>query len=137
MRFDKSLSILKNTLLPMQKRGLNCVIELVATKSYGSRPWKRFDADQVFMNVETGEFEFRCSVASVTQFIWNIVFAHDKPEGEYVDVYVDMLDEKKVKVAWAHFKGNVTSANNVGDGNYVIRIKAQSDVKVSYGSDSR
>lgn len=123
----------------MQKRGLDCVIELVATKSYGSRPWKRFNADQVFMNVETGELEFRCKVADITQFIWNIVFAHDKPEGEYVDVYVDMMDRKKGahKVAWAHFKGNVVSANNIGDGNYVIRVKAQSDVKVVYGTDPR
>lgn len=121
----------------MQKRGLDCIIELVATKSYGSRPWKRFNADQVFMNVETGELEFRCSVASVTQFIWNIVFSHDKPEGEYVDVYVDMLDKKGMNVAWAHFKGNVTSASNIGDGNYVIRIKAQSDVKVSHEAANR
>lgn len=111
---------------------MNCVIELVATKSYGSRPWQRFNAENVLMNVSTGEFEFRCKVNEIYQFIWNIVFAHNRPEGEYVDVYVDIMNEKSMIVAFAHFKGNVISANNIGEGNYIIRVKAQSEVKVSY-----
>ena len=128
-RFEKSLSILRHSLLPKQRAGLTCQIEMVASKNYGNRPWKRFSADQVFMNVNTGELEFRCKVVDVGDFIWNIVFAHDRPQGEYVDIYVDMLQEKR-KVAYAQFRGTIVTANNLGDGHYVIRVKAESDVKV-------
>jgi len=126
---DKSLSILKHTLLPMQRTGLDCVIEMVASKKYGSRPWQRFKPDQVFMNVERGELEFRCKISEITNFIWNLVFAHDRPQGEYVDIYVDMR-KHGVTVATAHFKGAIVTSNNLGGGNYVIRVKAESEVRV-------
>jgi len=129
VRVDKSLSILKHTLLPMQRTGLDCVIEMVASKKYGSRPWHRFAPSQVFMNVEKGELEFRCKIGEITDFIWNIVFAHDRPQGEYVDIYVD-IRKHGTTVATAHFKGTIVTSNNLGSGQYVIRVKAQSEVRV-------
>jgi hypothetical protein len=110
-------------------------IQLVASKKYYSRPYYEFTSDQVLIDEKSGVLQFTARPAAIQNFIWNMVLVKDgkgNPVGLYADVYVEAYRKTK-RFAMAHLTGHIVTCNNVGpEVGYVIKVQAESDIKVEY-----
>lgn len=130
---DRTLVPLGGALI--QGDGMKYRIELVASKKYGSRPFKRFTSDQVSVDAKNGILRFTTRALEIQQFVWELVWIHTgkgSPTGEHVDVYVDATN-KDYPIATATLTGYITACNNLGpERGFVIEVQANSEIKVEY-----
>jgi hypothetical protein len=110
-------------------------IQLVASKKYYGRPFYEFTSEQVLIDEKKGVLQFTARPAAIQNFIWNMVIVKDgkgNPVGLYTDVYIEAYRKTK-KFATALITGHIITCNNVGHKvGYVIRVQANSEIKVTY-----